>query len=369
MYNEAKSDSHEGNSGDHTSDANPILAENAAYCDVQENKMKENEQQANLSRRDFVKTAAVGLGGMSAVAAAGVGAQPTEAAQTSDRLPPAAQGVGAIDKLVITLAPSGRAPDLPSQPDMRVPKLHADAALEGFNAGASIVHLRGTQLAGGQGGPDLENWREVTGLVRSRCDMVINYGSSAMAPSIRKPLLALKPDAGSVLVGHHYGGMPISAENARQSMRDHLEAGVLPEVEIFHSGDIANLNVLVKAGLVRPPYQVTLFFNYSSYYGVPPSLLELQSRLALLPPNTHWTVNTKGPRQLEMAAYAILWGGHVRTGLENSVEAAPGRPATSQGECVEQIVRLARDLGREVATPQDARKMLGLPRKPEKPNV
>lgn len=331
--------------------------------------MEEDKQQPNLSRRDFVKTAAVGLGGMSAAAVTGVGAQPAEAVQISDRLPPAAEGVGAIDKLVITLAPSGRAPNLPSQPDMRIPKLHADAALEGFNAGASIVHVRGTQLTGDQRGPDLDNWREVTSLVRSRCDMVINYGSSAMVPSVRKRLLALKPDAGSVLVGHHYGGLPIPAENARQSVLDHLEAGVLPEVEIFHSGDIANLNVLVKAGLLRPPYQVTLFFNYASYYGVPPSLLELQSRLALLPPNTHWTVQTRGPRQLEMAAYAIMWGGHVRTGLENGVELAPGRPATSQGECVEQIVRLARDLGREVATPQEARKMLGLPRKPEKPNV
>ena len=68
-----------------------------------------------------------------------------------------------------------------------------------------------------------------------------------------------------------------------------------------------------------------------------------------------------------MAAYAITLGGHVRTGLENDVELAPGRPATSQGECVEQIVRLAQALGRKVATPQEAREMLGLPRKPEKP--
>jgi 3-keto-5-aminohexanoate cleavage enzyme len=148
-----------------------------------------------------------------------------------------------------------------------------------------------------------------------------------------------------------------------------MEAGVLPEVEIFHSGDIANLNVHVNSGLLRPPYHVTLFFNYSTYYGVQPSVLELQAWLAQLPPGTHWTVQTKGPKQLEMAAYAIMWGGHVRTGLENGVELAPGRPATTQGECVEQMVRLARTLGREVATPQETRHMLGLPRKPEKPTV
>lgn len=210
---------------------------------------------------------------------------------------------------------------------------------------------------------------EITNLVRSRCDAIVNYGGSGMPPKDRKTLLALKPDAISVLVGHHFGGMPVPMENARQTALDAMEAGVLPEVEIFHSGDIANLNLLVKEGLFHPPYEVTLFFNYAPYYGVPPSLLELQSRLALLPPGTNWTVCTRGPRQLEMAAYAIMWGGHVRTGLENNIEVAPGQPAKSQGECVEQIVQLARALGREIATPQDARRILGLPRKPERPNA
>jgi 3-keto-5-aminohexanoate cleavage enzyme len=340
------------------------------HGDVEENTMKENQKNPSLSRRDFVKTAAVGLGGVSTTVLAGVGAPPVEAAQTGDRLPPSAEGGGVSDKLVITVSPSGRAENLPSQADMRVPKLHADAAVEGFNAGASIVHLRGNRLTQdpkipqGQRGPELENWREVTSLVRSRCDIVINYGSSAMEPSVRKPLLPLKPDAGSFLVGHHYGGMAVPVEDQRQSALDHLEAGVLPEVEIFHSGDLANLNALIATGLLRPPYCVTLFFNYTHYYAVPASMLELQSRLALLPPNTHWTVCVKGARHLEMAAYAIALGGHVRTGLENNVELAPGRPATSQGTCVERIVRLAQDLGREVATPQEAREMLGLPRRP-----
>jgi 3-keto-5-aminohexanoate cleavage enzyme len=279
-----------------------------------------------------------------------------------------------MDKLVITVSPSGQAPNLPSQPDMRVPKLHADAILEGFNAGASVVHIRGTRVTEdpkipqGLRGPTLDNWKEVTNLVRSRCDIVVNFGSSAMEPNVRKPLLALKPDSGSFLVGHHYGGMSVPVEKQRRSALDHLEAGVLPEVEIFHTGDMANLNMLIKTGVIRPPYCVTLFFDYTHYYSVPATLPQLQNQLALLPPNTHWTVCVKGPKHLEMAAYAIVLGGHVRTGLENEVELAPGRLAKSQRECVERIVRLAQDLGRPVATPQEAREMLGLPRKPEKSN-
>ena len=329
--------------------------------------MKENK--GPLSRRGFVKTSALGLAGISVTTLAEVTALASQASQAGDRVRSSPGASGATDKLVITISPSGRAANLPAQPDMGVPKLHADAALEGINAGAAIAHLRGTDLQGGPRRPDLDNWGEATSLIRSRCDAVVNYGGSAMPPNVRKTLLALKPDAISVLAGHHFTGMLVLLENARQYALDAMEAGVLPEVEIFHSGDIANLNLLVKEGLFRPPYQVTLFFNYSPYYGVPPSLPELQSRLALLPPGTQWTVCTRGPRQLEMAAYAIMYGGHVRTGLENNVELAGGQPAKSQGECVEQIVQLARALGREIATPQDAKRMLALPRKPEKPNA
>lgn len=337
--------------------------------------MKPNDNKSALSRRDFVATAALGLGGMSAALLSGEAAR-AEAAQASGG--PGARPAGAeggMPKLIITVSPSGRAPNLPSQPDMRVPKLHADAVLEGFHAGASIVHLRGTRVTNdpkipqGLRGPDLDNWKEVTSLVRSQSDIVVNFGSSAMEPDVRKPLLALHPDAGSFLVGHHYGGMAVPAEKQRRSALDHLAAGVLPEVEIFHTGDLANLNLLIRTDVLRPPYCATLFFDYTKYYAVPATLAQLQNLLALLPPNTHWTVCVKGPQHLEMAAHAIALGGHVRTGLENEVELAPGRPARTQAECVERIVRLAQDLGRPVATPQEARAMLGLPRKPEKPNA
>ena len=337
-------------------------------------KTKRNEaaQPPSVSRRNFVTTAAVALGGLSAGMLRGERLR-AEVAQAVDRLPPSARRAATTDKLIITVSPSGEAPNLPTQSDMRVPKLHADAVLEGFNAGASVVHIRGTRttedpkVPQGLREPTLDNWREVTGLVRSRCDIVVNFGSSAMEPNVRKPLLGLKPDSGSFLVGHHYGGMSVPVEDQRRSALDHLEAGVLPEVEIFHTGDMSNLNLLIKSGVIHPPYCVTLFFDYTHYYSVPATIQQLQNQLALLPPNTHWTVCVKGPKHLEMAAYAIALGGHVRTGLENEVELAPGRPAKSQGECVERIVRLAQDLGRQVATAKEAKEMLGLPRKPEVP--
>ncbi|OFW17142.1 MAG: hypothetical protein A3H29_01100 [Acidobacteria bacterium RIFCSPLOWO2_02_FULL_67_21] len=333
-----------------------------------------DDQHSNVSRRDFVRTTAISIGGLGAGIVAGRGLASAAAAQ-SVQPPAAADARGAHEKLCITVSPSGQGSFVPAPPGPRTIAAHADAALQGFNAGAAIVHLRGERVTQdpkvpqGRRGPNIENWRQLTEAVRSRCDIVINYGSSAMEPAVRKPLLALKPEAGSFLVGHHYGGMAVTRENQRQYAIDHLEAGVLPEVEIFHTGDLANLNALIDTGLLRPPYCVTLFLEYErDYYRVPATLLQLQSMLELLPPNTHWTACVRGPKHLEMAAHAIALGGHVRTGLENDVELAPGRPARTQAECVERIVQLARSVGREVATPREARQMLGLPRKPEKAN-
>ncbi|MBI4888497.1 MAG: 3-keto-5-aminohexanoate cleavage protein [Acidobacteria bacterium] len=313
--------------------------------------MTRRDRIPNPSRREFVRAAAVGLGGVGA----------------------AAQG-GAHEKLVITLSPSGQSTLLPrgSQYEAGDVQAHAAAALDGINAGAAIVHLRGASrnVAQGRGvsvlnEPDLENWRRLTEAVRSKSKVIVNYGASAMTPPVRKTLLALKPEAGSFLVGHHYGGMVVPADAQKQYGIDYLAAGVLPEVEVFHTGDVANFLAFVETGLLRPPYCVTVFLNYTRYYGVPATPVQLEAMVAMLPPNTHWTVCVRGPKHLDMAAVAIARGGHVRTGLENDVELAPGRPARTQGECVQRIVQLARSLGREIASPDDARQLLALPRAPE----
>ncbi|OFW14475.1 MAG: hypothetical protein A3H29_11235 [Acidobacteria bacterium RIFCSPLOWO2_02_FULL_67_21] len=314
-----------------------------------------------VSRRDFVRAAAVGLGGLSAAGLPGAGVPEAAAAQAGRP----AQAAGAHDKIVITLSPSGRS-SLPGSPqtDTRDVNAHVAAALEGINAGAAVAHVRGGNLPGG-GGPNLDSWRQLTEQIRARSSAIVNYGSSGMPAPVRKNLIGtLKPDAASVLVGHHFGGTPIPFEMQNQTVIDHLALGVLPEIELFHSGDVANLNRLVETGLLRPPYCVTIFLNYNAYYRVPPTVLQLGAMLELLPPGTHWTLNVKGPKHFDMAAVAISRGGHVRTGLENDVMVGE-RPAKSNGECVERIVQIARSLGREIASPADARQALGLPRKPE----
>ncbi len=317
-----------------------------------------------LSRRDLLKTAALGIGG------AALSGTAAEAAAQGGVTRLVAQP--AHEKLVITLSPSGAGSLLPQRGPRDV-RAHAAEALEGINAGAAIVHLRGASKNVAQKPhqnlinlPDMEDWRQLTEAVRSKSSVIINYGASAMTPDVRKQLITtLKPDAGSFLVGHHYGGLTLLPDIQKQFAVDHLAAGVLPEVEVFHTGDVANFNDLVAQGLLKPPYCVTVFLDYSRYYKVPATVQQLEAMVALLPPNTHWTICVRGPKHLEMAAIAITMGGHVRTGLENDVELSPGRPAKTQGECVERIVQLARSLGREIATIAEARQQLALPRKPE----
>jgi 3-keto-5-aminohexanoate cleavage enzyme len=331
--------------------------------------VKHHDRPRNASRRAFVRSAAVGLSGLGITARPGV---ETADAAAQGATPPAGQA-DPREKLVITLSPSGQSTLLPrsSQTQDSDVNTHAAAALDGINAGAAIVHLRGASRNVAQGPgmvlnePDLTNWQQLTEAVRSKSNVIINYGASAMTPPVRKTLLTLKPEAGSFLVGHHYGGLPVPSEAQRQYAIDYLSAGVLPEVEVFHTGDVANLLALVETGLLRAPYCVTVFLNYSRYYQVPPTPLQLEAMVAMLPPRTHWTVCVRGSKHLDIAALAIAKGGHVRTGLENDVELSPGRPARTQAECVERILQLARSMGREIASPDDARQLLAVPRKPE----
>jgi 3-keto-5-aminohexanoate cleavage enzyme len=277
-----------------------------------------------------------------------------------------------MDKLIITVSPAGRA-NIPDPPDMSDPETQAQAVTDAHNAGASVAHLHGALLpsADGERQPDLEHWGAVTRLVRERSDIVVQYGVAVMKPKGRKSLLTLGPEMGSFLIGHHdilsqHG--PLSSistlDEQRESAQYHQEAGVLAETEVWHQGNYWNFNQLIDTGHLVAPHFATLFFGWPGGNWTPTTPQELQSRIEGLPEGTQWTVSAKGPDQINMHAMAIMLGGHVRLGFQDNPDLHPGVPAKSNAELVERIVRLARDMGREVATPSDVRAMLNLPRRP-----
>lgn len=274
-----------------------------------------------------------------------------------------------LEKLILTVVPCGRG-RMPDPPDMADARTQAQAALEAYQAGASVAHLHGNMRQDSGREPDFEHWAELTRLVRNRSDMIVQFGRAVMSPMVRKRLLELGPDMGSFLLGHHdiliNSGQALHAlctqEEQAESARYHLEAGVLPECEVWHAGNLWNMRRLIEAGLLRPPFYATLFLGWPGGHWAPASPQELLSRVAALPPDTHWGLSVKGPQQVGLHALAITLGGHVRVGFEDNAELYPGVPARSNAQLVERIVRLARELGREVATPAEARAILGLPR-------
>jgi 3-keto-5-aminohexanoate cleavage enzyme len=176
---------------------------------------------------------------------------------------------------------------------------------------------------------------------------------------------------GSFLIGHHdilsqHG--PLSSistlDEQRESARYHQEAGVLTGTKMWHQGNYWNFNQLIDTRYLFAPHCATRFFGWPSGNWPPPTPQELQSRVEGLPESTQWAVSAKGPHRINMHAMAIMLGGHVRLGFQDNPGLHPGMPAKSNAELVERIVRLARDMGREVAPPNDVRAMLNLPRKP-----
>jgi 3-keto-5-aminohexanoate cleavage enzyme len=136
------------------------------------------------------------------------------------------------------------------------------------------------------------------------------------------------------------------------------QAGVRPELECFDTGHIANTAPLIDMGVLRPPYQFSLIMGVLG--GIPGTTRHLTNQVETLPEGAHWQVIGIGLKQWALVAAAISMGGNARVGLEDNFYVEEGRMAKSNGELVEKAARLARDLGRPVASVAEARTILCL---------
>src|SRR5581483_8098295 len=136
------------------------------------------------------------------------------------------------------------------------------------------------------------------------------------------------------------------------------EAGVRPEMECFDTGHIGNTAPLIDLGILRPPYQFSLIMGVLG--GIPGTTRNLVHQVGSLPPGSIWQVIGISLNQWPLLAAAVTMGGNVRVDLEE------GRMARSNGELVEKAVAICRELGREVATMEQAREQLALPAEPRR---
>ena len=138
-----------------------------------------------------------------------------------------------------------------------------------------------------------------------------------------------------------------------------LEKEILPELEIFEPGFINTAKYLASHGFLKKPLHFNLLLG--SLGSMPAEIRDLCFLVDSLPPKSTWSATGIGRFQTQINAAAILMGGHVRVGLEDSIYFRyQNKELATNTKLVKRIVNLAHELGREIATPKEARKILGL---------
>ncbi len=272
--------------------------------------------------------------------------------------------MSAMDPLIITCAPVGaeirpeQTPHLPY-----TPQLLGETARAVREAGASILHVH-CRNDDGTNTHSVERFGEAYEAIRAQSDLIVQFstgGAIGMTPQERAAVLELRPEMATLTCGSVNFGDDIF-ENSFPIMRGLLkkmnEFGVRPELEIFDKGHLANARRLAKERLLLFPQHVDFVLGVPG--GLEATVQNLCDLVDDLPEGCTWSVAGIGKRQLPMAMAAIAMGGHVRVGLEDNLFYSRGRLARND-ELVARVVRLAAEAGRTIATPDRARKVLGLP--------
>lgn len=269
-----------------------------------------------------------------------------------------------MDGLVITVAPTGSVPTKAMTPYVPLtPEEIAETAVTCREAGASVIHVHARDT---EGKPTLDAavYARIHELITARTDLIVQIstgGRAGMDPEDRGAAVrAIRPEMASLTTGSMNFPDRVYAnpfDVVQYLARVMQEAGTKPEMEVFEAGMIANALVLVDQGVAERPLHFD--FVLGSRGSLPASPRNLLFLTESVPTGSTWTVAGLGRWQLPMAALAILLGGHVRVGLEDNLYYRKGELATNE-QLVARVVRLAHELGRPVATPVEARRILGL---------
>ncbi len=269
-----------------------------------------------------------------------------------------------MHKLIITAALVGAEVTRLDHPRLPItPQEIAQAAYEAYQAGASIIHLH-VRKPDGTPTQDREVFRETITRIRERCDAIIQVstgGAVGMTPEERLAPVSLRPEMATMTTGSVNFGDEVfynHPQDIELFARRMGEYGVKPEVEVFDTGMIASALRLVNKGLLAPPLHFNLVMGVPG--GIPGTPKDLLHMVESLPLGSTWSVAGIGKAQLTLGVMAIILGGHVRVGFEDNIYYAKGVLADSNAQLVERIARLGRELGREAASPAEARELLGL---------
>jgi uncharacterized protein (DUF849 family) len=289
------------------------------------------------------------------------------------------------EKIFITCAVTGNLTTVDQTPHLPVtPEEIADACLGAAEAGAAIVHIHVRDPATGKPSMELGYYRDVVERIRAKnTQLILNIttgpggrfvpspdepriaaaGTTLMLPEKRVEHIAiLRPEICTIdLNTMNSGGEVVinTPANVRRMAKVMKEAGVRPEIELFDSGDIALMHDLLKDGTLDAPPLCS--FVMGVRYGFQPSLETVIYARNLLPADAEFTAIGIGRSAFQSVAQSYLAGGHVRVGLEDSVYLSRGLLAPSNAAMVEKARRIVEELGAQIATPREARAIIGLP--------
>lgn len=269
------------------------------------------------------------------------------------------------EKLIITAAILGNVPTKEMNPNTPVT---TDEIVEDIikcrEAGAAVAHIH-VRDENGEPTSDRRLFKEILDKLKEKnCDIItqVSTGARGGENSIewRGQMLDLNAEMASLSTGSSNFISQVNANSfdlIEELANKMYENNIKPEIEAFDLGMIDNAKYLLKKGILKGPLQFNLVMNVrGSVEGTPRNLLHM---VESLPEGSTFTVSGIGPSQVPMLTMAIILGGHARTGLEDTVLYDKGVLASNE-MLVERVVRISKELGREIASPNDARKILDM---------
>ena len=297
-------------------------------------------------------------------------------------------------KVIITCAVTGAIHTPSMSPYLPVSAQEiADAAIGAAQAGASIVHLHARKLDDGAPSQDPELFKAFLPQIKAACDVVINIttgGAPTMLVAERLvPVHTFKPEVASLNMGSMNFGLYGMLERFKEFKHDWerpylansddrvfrntfkdiahiLEScannGTRFEIECYDIGHLYTAAHFIERGLIKPPFLIQSVFGLLGGIGPHPEDVAHMKRTAdrLFGDDYVWSVLGAGRNQMPIAAQSLAMGGNVRVGLEDSLWDGPGQLAKSNADQVRRARAMIEALSLEVATPDEAREILGL---------
>lgn len=271
-----------------------------------------------------------------------------------------------MEKLIITACICGA--EVTKEHNPAVPYTVEEIAREAksaYDAGASIIHLH-VREDDGTPTQSAKRFKECIDAIKAVCPDVIiqpsTGGAVGMSNDERLDPITLNPEMATLDCGTcNFGGDEIfvNTENTIKEFGEKMIArNIKPELEVFDKGMIDMALRVAKKGLIKTPMHFDFVMGVNG--GISGEARDLLFMVESIPADATWTVAGVGRYEFPLAAMAIPMGGHVRVGFEDNVYLSKGVLAKSNGELVEKVVRLAKELGREIATPDEARKILSI---------